>query len=129
MAKLKFDHLHLLTRDIHAATAFYRDVLGAEVVGREETDRARVHLTLGGMRVFITDMSSVPSVAAAAPHPHLGLDHIAFEVEGLDEICAAVSARGATLTRQPETLRPGVRLASVQGPDSVRIDLVERSRG
>ena len=126
MAKLKFDHLHLLTRDIEAAVAFYRDVLGAEVVGREERDRARAHLSLGGMRIFITDMSAEQKVAAGPPHPHLGLDHIAFEVEGVDEICAALAARGVGLTRQPEFIRPGVRLASVDGPDGVRIDLVER---
>ena len=67
------------------------------------------HLSLGGLRIFITDMSAEPAVAAGAPHPHPGLDHIAFEVEGLDEVCAALGAKGAGLTRQPESIRAGVR--------------------
>src|SRR5215510_12733104 len=39
---------------------------------------------------------------------------------------AALTQRGAVFTVPPRTIRPGVRIAFVQAPDNVRIELLER---
>ena len=35
--------------------------------------------------------------------------------------------RGAQVIVEPKTIRPGVRIAFIQGPDDVRIELLERT--
>jgi catechol 2,3-dioxygenase-like lactoylglutathione lyase family enzyme len=55
------------------------------------------------------------------------LDHLGLRVDSVDEATAELKRRGATVTMEPKTIRPGVRIAFVQGPDDIRIELLERS--
>ena len=46
-----------------------------------------------------------------------------------DHLCATALefGRGAQVIVEPKTIRPGVRIAFIQGPDDVRIELLERT--
>ena len=55
-----------------------------------------------------------------------GLDHFGLRVDDMDEAVAELKRRGAQFTLEPRTIRPGVRIAFVQAPDNVRIELLER---
>ena len=48
-------------------------------------------------------------------------------VDNLDEAAAELKARGATLMTDPRTIRPGVRIAFIEAPDHVPIELLERT--
>ena len=39
---------------------------------------------------------------------------------------AKLAAKGAKFTRGPETIRPGTRIAFIEGPEGVSIELLER---
>ena len=58
--------------------------------------------------------------------PHVGLDHFGFLVSNLDETAARLKSLGAEFAVEPYAIRPGVRIAYVQAPENVRIELVER---
>jgi len=54
-------------------------------------------------------------------------DHFGIRVDDLDAAYAQLKERGATFTTEPRTIRPGVKIAFIQCPDNVRIELLERS--
>ena len=45
----------------------------------------------------------------------------------MDAATAELKRRGAQVIVEPKTIRPGVRIAFIQGPDHVRIELLERT--
>jgi lactoylglutathione lyase len=127
VAKFTFDHIHLFTRDVEATAAFYERMFGAEVIRTTSQGKPRVDLKLGGANIFILDVSDNPKAATGPAHPHQGLDHFGLAVENIDAACADLKAKGAAFSRELMTIRPGVRIAFVVGPDNASIELLERT--
>ncbi|MBV9554663.1 MAG: VOC family protein [Alphaproteobacteria bacterium] len=130
MTEFSYDHVHLRSPDPEATAAWYRDMFGAEIVhsvmsnGIERTD-----IKLAGVNHFI---AKVPDSAALAERPEnsfVGLDHIGLRVSNIDRVCAALKAKGAEFATEPKTIRPGVRIAFVRGPQNVLIELLDRDVG
>jgi catechol 2,3-dioxygenase-like lactoylglutathione lyase family enzyme len=120
------DHLHLRSPDPAAAAAFYVEALGAKETARMPVrDRLRVILDLGGLTVFIEE---VPADTARAPAttPFVGIEHIGLAVDDLDAALDAHRARGTRITAEAQQVRPGVRIAFLEGPDGVVLELLER---
>ncbi len=126
MANYKFDHIHIFTPNPEATAAWYERMLGAEVVRTSQQGKPRVDLRLGGASIFLLDVSADAKCAAPVAHPHQGLDHFGLEVKEIDKVCADLKAKGAKFTREPETIRPGIRIAFIEGPEKVSIELLER---
>jgi lactoylglutathione lyase len=127
MAKFTFDHLHILSRDPEATAVYYERMFGAEVIRSLQQGKPRVDIKLGAVAIFILDVSQDTKVGPAPAHTHLGLDHFGLEVKGIDAVCAELKAKGAVLSMEPTTIRPGVRIAFVTGPENVSIELLERT--
>ena len=127
MTKFIFDHIHLFTRNPEATAAFYERMFGAEVIRSMQQGKPRIDLRLGGANIFILDVSQDPKAVAGPAHPHQGLDHFGLEVKNIDAVCADLKAKGAAFTREPQTVRPGVRIAFLTGPEGVSIELLERN--
>ncbi len=126
MTQYVFDHIHLFTRDPEAMAKYFEDMLGAEVIRSVAGGQPRIDLKLGGANIFILDVSGNPKAAEGAPHPYRGLDHFGLECKDIDKVCAALKAKGAKFTRGPETIRPGTRIAFIEGPEGVSVELLER---
>jgi lactoylglutathione lyase len=127
MTKFTFDHIHLFTRDPEATAAFYERMFGAEVIRTMPQGKPRIDLKLGGGNIFLLDVSKDPKAVAGPAHPHQGLDHFGLEVKDIDAVCTALKSKGAVFTREPETIRPGTRIAFLSGPEGVSIELLERT--
>lgn len=128
MPSFTFDHIHLRSPDPEAAAAFYVEAFGASVVGRAAPGGpGRVVLALGGVTLFIEQ----PRAAAAGTPtvPSLGLEHIALAVVGFDAAIAELRAKGVPFAVEPHAPRPGIRIAFVQAPDGVQVEVLERSAG
>jgi lactoylglutathione lyase len=126
-SKFTFDHLHILSRDPDATAAYYERMFGAKVLRSTQQGKPRVDIKLGPVTVFILDVSADTKVGPAPSHTHLGLDHFGLEVTGIDDICAELKAKGAIFSMEPSTIRPGVRIAFITGPEGVSIELLERT--
>jgi lactoylglutathione lyase len=127
MAKFTFDHIHFLSRDPEATAVYYERMFGADVIRSMQQGKPRVDLKMGPVTVFVLDVSEDKKVGPAPAHTHLGLDHIGLEVQGIDGVCAELKTKGAVFTMEPTTIRPGVRIAFIAGPENVSIELLERT--
>jgi methylmalonyl-CoA/ethylmalonyl-CoA epimerase len=108
--------------DLDAAVAFYRDVLGARLMGRFEPP-GLAFLELGGVRLLLEERA--PSAT------------LYFRVADLDAACAGLRQRNVTLESGPHLIhrdeagqfgRPGEEewMAFLRDPSSNMIGLVER---
>ena len=123
----RYDHMHVRSRDVKKTAEYYRDMFDAEIVESIQSDgKPRTDLDLNGLTIFIAHVAPDAAVPPAPAQPYVGLDHFGLRVEDMDEAVAELKRRGAAFMMEPRTIRPGVRIAFVQAPDNVRIELLER---
>ncbi|HEX3882001.1 MAG TPA: VOC family protein [Stellaceae bacterium] len=127
MTEFRYDHVHLRSPDPDATAEFYQKMFGAEVIksvmsnGIERTD-----IKLGGVNHFIAKVPDDSALSEKADGSFVGLDHIGLRVSGIDAVCAELKKKGAEFTVEPKTIRPGVRIAFVRGPQNVLIEILDR---
>ena len=102
-------------------------MFGAQIIksvmsnGLERTD-----INFGGVMFFI---AQVPADAALSTEARGQLRRARSHgprVSNIDAVCAELKAKGAEFTVEPKTIRPGVRIAFVRGPQNVLIELLDR---
>jgi lactoylglutathione lyase len=127
MSAFKYDHVHLRSPDPEETARFYERMFGAEIIRSVQSDgRERIDLNLGGLTVFIAKAD--PDKVGAPPEPPFqGLEHFGLAVHPIDEAVAELKKKGAEVTREPTTIRPGVRIAFIRGPQNVHIELLDRN--
>lgn len=113
-------HINLQGQDPAATLAWYREQFGGNV-GKL---KGRIDgIEYGGVWVLAQRGDAAPSLGRA-------IDHIGFRPINVDSLVAKLKSRNVTITTEPRplTLASGVsmRLAFIEGPDGVRIELVQR---
>lgn len=127
MTTFSFDHVHLVAQDIAATVRWYCDVLGGQVTFEGHFRGSKVnYIELGGVRLIVYGQLEDELPLPAAIHPRFGVDHFGFQVDDLDEAIRSLRAKGVRIVEEPWTVRPGVRIAFIEAPDHVRIELSER---
>ena len=119
-----WDHVHLRSPDPEATAIWLRDILGGEIVHAP----GRIDVNLGGARIFIAPLDGDSDVSPPPPHPHQGLDHFGLTVKDIDAVADEIKAKGVIFTREPTTIRPGVRVCFIRGPEGISIELLERDK-
>jgi catechol 2,3-dioxygenase-like lactoylglutathione lyase family enzyme len=127
MAQLTWDHIHLRTTNPEAMAQWFETMLGAEVLRSTQEGKPRIDLKLGGANIFIAPVAAGDGVNAAPTIPYRGLDHFGLSVSGIDAIAADLKKKGVEFTREPTTVRPGVRICFIRAPEGVSIELLDRS--
>ena len=127
MTEFSYDHVHLRSPNPDETAAYYQRMFGAEIIksvmsnGIERTD-----IRLAGVNHFIAKVPDSAELAQKPEHSFVGLDHIGLRVNNIDDVCAELRAKGAEFSTEPKTIRPGVRIAFVRGPQGVLIELLDR---
>jgi catechol 2,3-dioxygenase-like lactoylglutathione lyase family enzyme len=123
-----YDHIHLRTKNPQATIEYYQQMFDATPVSYVQSNgKPRVDLDLNGLTIFIAEVPADATLPAAPSEPYIGLDHLGLRVDDVDAAVAELKRRGAQVIVEPRTIRPGVRIAFIQGPDDVRIELLERT--
>ncbi len=145
---MRLDHANLVVRDLAAQTAFYRDVLGFEVVLERELSGDWVDALLGGGPAVMDCAILQPPgggarielLAYRTPAPieidgltqpsALGLRHIAFDVDNLDQIVKRLQDAEVVFFAPPVTVPFPVnggrkRLVYFLDPEGVMCELAE----
>jgi len=126
MAEFRSDHLHLRSTDPEGAARFYTEMLGAKRTGEMMSGNAlRVTLNLGGLNVFLEEVP--PGTPSTPKPPFLGVEHVGLAVTGFDAAVAELKAKGVVFVKEPSSPRPGVKIAFIQAPDGVQIEILERA--
>lgn len=126
MASFRIDHVHLRSPDPAAAASFYQTMFGATETSRVQNGGAlRVVVDLGGLPLFIEQVP--PNTPSPPAPPFMGVEHVGLAVTGFDAAVAELRAKGATFAKEPTSPRPGIRIAFVQAPDGVQVEILERT--
>lgn len=123
MANVTFDHIHLRSPDPEATAAFYESAFGVEL----KRSPQRIDFVLGGQPIFVSPITEPATTGDAPMPPYRGLEHIGLAVKDIDAVVAELKAKGVVFTMEPNTIRPGVRIAFLRAPENVSIELLERS--
>ena len=123
----KLLHTRMRVDDIDRTIAFYRDVLGLEVVERHESPRGSklAFLKAAGSEELI-ELCSFPASGPVEVQPDLV--HLAFEVDDLDTMMADLARKGVPITDGPTTSSSGTRFAFIDAPERYEVELIERKR-
>ncbi|MGO9397552.1 MAG: VOC family protein [Xanthobacteraceae bacterium] len=121
-----WDHIHLRSPDPEATAAWFERTLGAQVIRSTVEGKPRIDLRLGGADVFIMPVAPGDKVNPPPVTPYQGLDHFGLAVSGIDAVAAGLKAKGAEFTMEPRTIRRGLRICFLRGPQGISVELLDR---
>jgi lactoylglutathione lyase len=124
MPVVTWDHVHLRSPDPEAMAAWLEDILGGEII----RGPGRIDVRLGGAMVFIAPVTAGAGINPPPVTPYQGLDHFGLTVKDIDAVAAEIKAKGVEFTKEPVTIRPGVRICFIRGPQGISIELLERDK-
>ncbi len=123
----QLDHLHLISEDPQAAASWYSEKLGGRIIlSYEVLGAPQILIALGGMTVIIRGRRPKEQLSKKQ-QLEWGLDHFGFKVSGdFDGFCEELKKKGVPFTMDPVDFSPGLRIAFIQAPDGVSIELLQR---
>ena len=122
-----FDHVHLISEDPRSAAEWYADKLGGRIIGSAEIRGApQVIVAFEGATIIVRGQRTGEE-AAGKPGLEWGTDHFGFSVKGdFDGFCDDLKKNGVAFTLDPVDFTPTVRIAFIDAPDNVSIELLQR---
>lgn len=112
-------HFNLPEDEVDAARTWYVETFGA-------TPGKRWRYTAADLPGMNLNFSAAPS--PVAPTKGRRLDHIGFEIQGLEAFCAALAQKGVELDTPYRKLASGFAFAYMTDPWGTRIELTEGLR-
>jgi glyoxylase I family protein len=141
-----FSHIGIAVKDLHRSRRFYTDVLGFTQLYQLDFENNEVAATMEQEGVFRSAMLirkdiriellqwvDVPVTGSGQRRPmtELGVTHLCFRVENIDELTDAVVAAGGAVVEQTRTVLGDAtdpaapRLVYLTDPDGTRVELMQ----
>jgi lactoylglutathione lyase len=121
---LRFDHIGIKSKDVKKSIDFYTRILGFEVLEEVEV--------LNSTYTFVGDATTRIEIEQAAPNDEMidvntqyGLYHLAFVVKNIDSLAERLKRDGVKFIMDPIQLREDRKIAFIEDPDGVRIQLID----
>lgn len=126
-ATIAFDHVHLVSPDPRATADWYVGNLGGTITKNLDVLGApQIYLTLGGFIIIIRGQRPAEH-ASDKPNLQWGVDHFGVRVRGdFDGFCDRLRSRGVTFSLEPVDFNLTTRIAFINAPDGVSIELLNR---
>lgn len=120
------DHVHLMCGDVEKAVKYFEEVFEGKIESRGEL-RGQPMVRLCAYGIPINIMGTDPKAGMlVAGKGSRGLDHFGFQVKDLEKTVEELKKRGAQFGIGPSVTATGVKYAFVDGPEGIRIELVDR---
>jgi catechol 2,3-dioxygenase-like lactoylglutathione lyase family enzyme len=120
------DHVHLMCGDVEKMVKYFEEVFEGKIESRGELrgfPMVRLHAYGVPINIMGTDPQAGTLVAGKGSR---GLDHFGFAVKGLEKTAEELKNRGAKFSIGPTAGSGGVKYAFLEGPEGIRIELVDR---
>jgi lactoylglutathione lyase len=123
MRAYRYDHVHLRSPDPDATARFFETMFSAEVTrgvyppGTLYPGQPRISMWLSGQTVLIASPHPREPTATAPSFPYYRLEHIGLTVGDVDTAVEVLRAKGADIDIGPLIRDPGLRPASIRGPE------------
>ena len=124
MPTYSLNHVHHETKDVDQAVEFYQKVFGARADEPFERGGATwVFVHIGDIQVTVTDREFTDMELGR----YQGLDHFALNTSDFDLTMAHLQEQGISIWFGPVSLEDGSRIVFINGPDNVKIELMEQA--
>ena len=126
-ANITFDHVHLVAKNPQSTANWYVDNLGGQITRSLDVKGApQVYVSIGGFIVIVRGQRPAES-ADNKPGLQWGVDHFGVRVRGdFDGYCDGLRKKGVTFSLEPTDFNPTTRIAFINAPDGVSIELLNR---
>lgn len=124
----KFNHIHLKAPDPEKTANWYVEAFDFTIVSdsvRVYGDRFIRCQTTDGTVINISGARTDEQMNEGDAAAHWGLEHFGIEVEDLEIEIKRLESLGSELLEGPIDTQSGLRLAFIQAPDNVRIELLQ----
>ncbi|WP_333694558.1 SMU1112c/YaeR family gloxylase I-like metalloprotein [Flavobacterium sp.] len=124
----KVHHIAIIASDYEISKKFYNQILGLKIIRevyRKERDSFKLDLALHDH--YVIELFSFPNPPKRPSRPEaVGLRHLAFEVDNLDETIVFLNSKG--ITSEPIRIDEftGKRFTFIQDPDALPIEFYEK---
>jgi catechol 2,3-dioxygenase-like lactoylglutathione lyase family enzyme len=126
----RINHIHLKAPDPRKTADWYAKAFNFKIVSDETRvfgDRfVRCLSEDGGMAVNISGARTNERLGSGDASAHHGLEHFGFDSEDLEADIRRLEGLGARLLEGPIEVPKGPRIAFMQAPDDVRVELIQR---
>lgn len=125
------NHVHIRSADPHTTAAWYEKHFEAKIVSEREVMPGTITIGMEVGGPVRLNVSSKPAGSSdersTAELNRLGLEHFGFNVEDLEADLARLKSAGIRVVLPLTEVTGGTRLAYIEGPDDVLIELVQRA--
>ena len=126
------NHVHIRSSDPRASASWYEKFFNAKLVFEREIMPGTVTLSMkvgGPVRLNISSQpAGSPEDRSVAELNRLGLEHFGFNVWDLKSELERLEKAGVRVVLPLTEIPTGARLAYIEGPDDVLIELVQPAR-
>ena len=127
----KLNHLHLKATDPEHSANWYVNAFNFNILSNTVRASGSRFITCETTNRIVVNISSAgtdENMGIGNASPHWGLEHFGIEVDDLDIQNKRLVDLGAKLLVGPNDSSTGMRIAFIQGPDDVRIELMQLPR-
>jgi len=123
------NHVHIRSLEPRQSAEWWKKTFGAQEIGEfvaSQPGMKTIRLALGGAaRVYVSNQPPGQSLPGGKAERRLGLEHFGLDVADLKKELERLEKLGVKIT-QPYTVIPdGMKLAYIEAPDGVLVELVE----
>jgi lactoylglutathione lyase len=120
------DHVHFMCGDVDKMAKYFEEVFEGKIESRGELrgfPMVRLHAYGVPVNIMGTDSKAGTLLAGKGSR---GLDHFGFAVRDMEKTVEDLKKKGAQFSIGPSVTATGVKFAFIEGPEGIRIELVER---
>ena len=127
--KYRINHIHIRSSNPRSSAEWYEKHFDAKIVSEREVMPGTITVSMevgGPVRLNISSSPSGSSdERAVAELNRLGLEHFGFDVDDLEAELSRLESAGIRIVLPLTEVVGGTRLAYIEGPDDVLIELVQ----
>lgn len=128
-ASMGLDHISLMLSNIEEGMRFFHTILGFPVLtDLRKSDKEVVVVRAGRVHIELWQRDRCsPDNRKTTDKKPVYLNHLAFQVRGLDELMDEVRSAGYEVIEEIYVPTEGVREAMILGPDGLNVQFVEQN--